>query len=83
MGIILIAEDSAAHATQIQVLLERAGHTVVVTTDGRQAVESLSRSLPDIQHSSERRPADRACFAARGRVKQSFARRRNGLVISS
>ena len=48
MGIILIAEDSAAHATQIQLLLERAGHTVVVTSDGKQAAESLSRSLPDM-----------------------------------
>ena len=48
MGIILIAEDSAVHATQIQLLLERAGHTVVIKSDGKQAAESLSHSLPDM-----------------------------------
>jgi len=48
MGIILIAEDSATHATQIQALLERDGHSVVVTVDGKQATESLSRCLPDL-----------------------------------
>jgi len=48
MGSILIAEDSATHAAQIQALLERDGHTVVLTADGQQALEALSNSVPDM-----------------------------------
>lgn len=48
MGTILIAEDSATHAAQIQALLERDGHTVVLTEDGQEALASLGNNVPDL-----------------------------------
>ncbi|MEO2033258.1 MAG: response regulator [Planctomycetaceae bacterium] len=48
MAAILIAEDSATQATQIRVLLEQDHHTVLVTSDGRQATRLLEEMLPDI-----------------------------------
>jgi len=48
MGTILIAEDSATHAAQIQALLERDGHTVILTGDGQQAIEALGNDVPDM-----------------------------------
>lgn len=48
MASILIAEDSVAQAAQMRGLLERANHTVVVATDGAQAIKVLGEKLPDI-----------------------------------
>jgi len=48
MATILVAEDSATQAVQIRMLLETAGHVVDVATNGRAAIGSLSRDLPDV-----------------------------------
>lgn len=48
MASILIAEDSATHATQIRFLLERDQHSVMVVADGKQATELLLSSVPDL-----------------------------------
>ena len=48
MASILIAEDSATQATQIRLLLERDGHSVLIATDGKQATAILAETLPDI-----------------------------------
>lgn len=48
MASILIAEDSAAQAVHIRALLEKAGHSVMVAADGKQATELLQDPLPDL-----------------------------------
>ena len=48
MSRILIAEDSASQAVQIQDLLESAGHDVVVVSDGIQAVSELEKNQTDV-----------------------------------
>lgn len=48
MASILIAEDSAAQAVQIRALLQKAGHSVMVAVDGKQATEMLQDPMPDL-----------------------------------
>jgi len=48
MGTILVAEDSATQAIQIQVLLQSAGHDVTVVSNGAEAVTSLAEHEPDL-----------------------------------
>lgn len=45
---VLVAEDSRTQAVHFQWLLENAGFRVVLATNGREALEMIRRSLPDI-----------------------------------
>ena len=48
MGTILVAEDSATQAVQIQVLLQSAGHEVILVGNGTEAVAALADNEPDL-----------------------------------
>lgn len=45
---VLVAEDSRTQAMQIQWLLEEAGYRAVMTTNGREALEQIRLSPPDV-----------------------------------
>jgi CheY-like chemotaxis protein len=45
---ILVAEDSPTQAAEIRMLLQAAGHEVIVAKDGQDALEILERQLPDL-----------------------------------
>jgi DNA-binding response OmpR family regulator len=47
-GRVLVAEDDAKHANLIRLYLERDGHTVVVTGDGRSTVDQFRACRPDL-----------------------------------
>jgi CheY-like chemotaxis protein len=47
MARILIAEDSTTQAQEIALLLQKAGHTVEICPDGRQALHAVRRAPPD------------------------------------
>ncbi|MEM8925748.1 MAG: response regulator transcription factor [Actinomycetota bacterium] len=48
MGRIVIAEDDPKQAELIRLYLEREGHAVVVTGDGRHALDEVRRRRPDL-----------------------------------
>src|SRR6516165_9703980 len=48
MSLILVAEDSPTQAQQIRLMLEEAGFVVELCADGRQALQSVRRQLPDL-----------------------------------
>jgi CheY-like chemotaxis protein/anti-sigma regulatory factor (Ser/Thr protein kinase) len=45
---VLVAEDSRTQAVRFQLLLEKAGYEVVLAADGRQALEMIRKSQPDV-----------------------------------
>lgn len=45
---ILVAEDEAMLRKTIEMKLKKEGYEVVVTTDGRQAIEELDQANPDV-----------------------------------
>ena len=45
---ILVAEDSATQALEIQILLEEVGFEVEVAVHGRAALDAMAKSLPDL-----------------------------------
>ncbi len=45
---ILVAEDEAMLRKTIEMKLKKEGYEVVVTTDGRQAIEELEQANPDV-----------------------------------
>jgi DNA-binding response OmpR family regulator len=47
-GRILVAEDDPKQADLIRLYLEREGYAVVITTDGRQALDEARRRAPDL-----------------------------------
>jgi len=47
-GRILVAEDDPKQADLIRLYLERGGYAVVITTDGRQALDEARRRAPDL-----------------------------------
>lgn len=47
-GRILVAEDDPKQAELIRLYLEREGHAVVITGDGRSALEEVRRRQPDL-----------------------------------
>ena len=56
MAAILLAEDSPTHTALIKSLLEDDAHDVQCVVDGRQAVDSLEESLPDLVVTDLRMP---------------------------
>jgi CheY-like chemotaxis protein len=56
MAAILLAEDSPTHTKLIRSLLEEDAHEVECVADGRQAIESLEKSLPDLVVTDLRMP---------------------------
>jgi CheY-like chemotaxis protein len=48
MAAILLAEDSPTHTALIRSLLEEDAHTVTCVTNGREAIESIEQSQPDL-----------------------------------
>lgn len=45
---ILVAEDEAMLRKTIEMKLKKEGYEVIVTTDGRQAIEELEQANPDV-----------------------------------
>lgn len=45
---IVIAEDDVKQADVLRLYLEREGHTVILTSNGRQALEQIRRRKPDL-----------------------------------
>jgi CheY-like chemotaxis protein/anti-sigma regulatory factor (Ser/Thr protein kinase) len=45
---VLVAEDSRTQAAQIQRLLEKAGHVAVMAVNGREALELIRQTQPDV-----------------------------------
>jgi CheY-like chemotaxis protein len=56
MAAILLAEDSPTHTALIRSLLEEDSHAVECVSDGRQAVQAMERSLPDLVVTDLRMP---------------------------
>ena len=48
MANVLLAEDSVTQAKAIQLMLEEAGHTVKWASNGREALDAMRISLPDV-----------------------------------
>ena len=48
MASIMIAENSVTQAAHLRALLEQANHSVIVATNGKQVVQVLDETLPDI-----------------------------------
>ncbi len=48
LGAVMIVEDSALQAALLRKLLEGAGYTVIVASDGRQALEKLHEPFPQV-----------------------------------
>jgi CheY-like chemotaxis protein/anti-sigma regulatory factor (Ser/Thr protein kinase) len=56
MSRILIAEDSPTQALSMQLMLENAGHGVVITRNGREALAALARTPTDLVLSDLKMP---------------------------
>lgn len=56
MAAILLAEDSPTHTALIRSLLTEGGHTVQCVTNGREAMESLGTTIPDLVVTDLRMP---------------------------
>src|SRR5687767_13527849 len=48
MAKVMIVDDSAVLAKMARVQLEGAGYTVVVTSDGQQAIDAIPQEKPDV-----------------------------------
>lgn len=78
MRTVLLCEDDVDMVRLIQSVVERAGYRLIVTTDGREAVETVLRQPPDLVLMDLRMPKMDGLAATRVLRDKGFA---NPIVI--